>query len=99
MAAKLDIPHDVILANQNALDHCKVLKESPDFAWFIGLLAAKREETINSLALNQADKLAPNDCAALRGKLGLLLELADKDGNCPLLDEISASAKLLQAPE
>lgn len=99
MAALPNIPQDVILANQQALERCKALKESSDFRWFIGLLVDLREGIIETLALNDADKLTPNDCAALRGQLGLLLQLVDKDGNCPRLDEIAASAKLLQAPE
>ena len=99
MAALPNIPQDVILANQKALERCKVLKESPEFAWFIEILGRRLQATVKELALNQADKLTPNDCVALRGQLGLLMELADNDGNCPMLDGIAASAKLLQAPE
>ena len=101
MAAKIDVPHDVILANQTALENCKRLETEPSFQWFLGILSAKLEDTIHSLAIMplQDDKLTEGKVFALRAQLGLLMELADKDGNCPMLDEIAASAKLLQAPE
>ena len=101
MASKIDVPHDVVLANQAALENCKRLETEPAFKWFLGILSSKLNVTIRELALMplQDDKLTQGKVFALRAQLGLLMELADNDGNCPMLDEIAASAKLLQAPE
>jgi hypothetical protein len=100
MAALPNIPQSVVLANQAALDHCKELQSTTSFHWFVGILSEKRDATIRALALppTQTDKLTEGQVFALRGQLALLLELADGD-SCPMLDEIKASAKLLQAPE